>query len=103
MVIMRSWSNLEASSLWVLSQATLLALGRARSAYVVLCEQPSNPALQRSVNSRLRRLLPPAELWRSASSSAPLVANEVQEETLVRDHGRHEGISADCYPCSVNL
>jgi hypothetical protein len=28
----------------------------------------SNPALQRSVNSRLRRLLPPAELWRWASA-----------------------------------
>jgi hypothetical protein len=26
-----------------------------------------NPALQRSGNSRLRRLLPPAELWRYAS------------------------------------
>ena len=27
-----------------------------------------NPALQQSVNSRLRRPLPPAELWRSAAS-----------------------------------
>jgi hypothetical protein len=32
-----------------------------------LSDVTSNPALQRSVNSRLWRLLPPAELWRWAS------------------------------------
>jgi hypothetical protein len=38
-------------------------------AETIVHEQPPNHQFQRSGNSRLRRLLPPAELERSASST----------------------------------
>jgi hypothetical protein len=63
-VIMRSCSNPEASTLWLVSQASRLALVAARSAQVVLCEQPSNPSLQRTVQQRRCRCRPAPELWR---------------------------------------
>jgi len=53
-----------------------------------------NPALQRSVNSRLRRLLAPAELWRWASCKVSLDvimgAGAVNEDTpsIVPTFGR---------------
>ena len=58
----------EASRLWVVSQASLLALVTARSAQVVLCKQTSNPSLQRTVQQRRCACCwPAAELWRSAA------------------------------------
>jgi hypothetical protein len=62
--LMCSWSNPEASKLWVVSPAAKLALARARSAWVVLCKQPSNPSLQGTVQQRRCRCRPAPELWR---------------------------------------
>ena len=67
-VIMRSCSKLEASMLWVVSPAARLALAAARSAQVVLCQQPSNPSLQGTVQQRRCRCRPAPELWRWAAA-----------------------------------
>ena len=51
-VITPRWSAPETSRLWPVSRASLLTLVGARSAYVVLCEQPSNLALNRTPKRR---------------------------------------------------
>jgi hypothetical protein len=65
-VVRRRWSNPEASMQRVLSQAAHRLCSRGPQRLVVLCKRPSNNQFQRSVNSRLRRLSPPAELGRWA-------------------------------------